>query len=112
MCLLFLFLSSLKAAKVEPVVIVASVDGEVHTYSLQDEFKVTLDSSSVGKTFSAKTILTTGKTGKAGLLFSNGALITVKPGSRFYLRKYNQKIVPAISGTNPSEMEEEPSESE
>ncbi len=104
--------SFVHAAKVEPTVILASVEGDVHTFSLQDEFKVTLDSSSVGKKFSAKTMLTTGKTGKAGLLFSNGALITIKPGSRFYLRKYNQKIVPASAGSNPAEMVEEPSESE
>ena len=77
--------SFVHAAKVEPTVILASVEGDVHTFSLQDEFKVTLDSSSVGKKFSAKTMLTTGKTGKAGLLFSNGALITIKPVSYTHL---------------------------
>jgi len=82
---------SLDAAKIVPSVILASIEGEVHSFSLKDEFKVTLDSSSVGKKFSQKSILSTGKDGKAGLLFSNGALITIKPGSRFYLRKYNQK---------------------
>ena len=86
--------------------------GEVHSFSLEDEFKVTLDSSSVGKKVSQKSVLTTGKDGKAGLLFSNGALITIKPGSRFYLRKYNQKIVSGVEVTSPSKMEEEPSNSE
>ena len=103
---------SLNAAKIVPSVILASIEGEVHSFSLEDEFKVTLDSSSVGKKFSQKSILSTGKDGKAGLLFSNGALITIKPGSRFYLRKYNQKIVTNAALTNPSKMEEEPSNSE
>ena len=64
------------------------------------------------KKVSQKTVLTTGKDGKAGLLFSNGALLTIKAGSRFYLRKYNQKIVSSIGVNNPSELKEEPSNSE
>ena len=109
----FLFSSNFsRAAKIVPTIIIASVEGDVHSFSLEDEFKVSLDSSSVGKKFSQKSILSTGKDGKAGLLFSNGALITIKPGSRFYLRKYNQKIVTNAGVTDPSKMEEEPSNSE
>ncbi len=111
-CILFSTFISCFGGKIEPTVILASLEGEVHSFSLEDEFKVSLDSSSIGKTFSQKSVLTTGKDGKAGLLFSNGALITIKPGSRFYLRKYNQKIVSNAKITNPSKMEEEPSNSE
>ena len=110
---IFLFSSTLShAAKIVPTVIISSVEGDVHSFSLEDELKISLDSSSVGKKFSPKSILSTGKDGKAGLLFSNGALITIKPGSRFYLRRYNQKIVTDATVTNPSKMEEEPSNSE
>lgn len=111
-CILFSTFISCFGGKIEPTVILASLEGEVHSFSLEDEFKVSLDPSSIGKTFSQKSVLTTGKDGKAGLLFSNGTLITVKPGSRFYLRKYNQKIVSNAKITNPSKMEEEPSNSE
>ena len=111
-CILFSTFISCFGGKIEPTVILASLEGEVHSFSLEDEFKVSLDPSSIGKTFSQKSVLTTGKDGKAGLLFSNGALITIKPGSRFYLRKYNQKIVSNAKITNPSKMEEEPSNSE
>ena len=111
-CILFSTFISCFGSKIEPTVILASLEGQVHSFSLEDEFKVSLDSSSIGKTFSQKSVLTTGKDGKAGLLFSNGTLITVKPGSRFYLRKYNQEIVLNADITNPSKMEEEPSNSE
>ena len=76
------------AKKVSPSVIVASIEGEVSSLNLEDEFKVQLGPTTVGKKINPKTILTTGKTGKVALLFSNGTLITIKPGSRFYLRTY------------------------
>jgi len=57
---------SLHAAKIVPSVILTSVEGEVHSFSLEDEFKVTLDSSSVGKKFSQKSILSTGRMEKQG----------------------------------------------
>ncbi|MBT3666716.1 MAG: hypothetical protein HN548_04490, partial [Opitutae bacterium] len=80
--------------------------------SIEDEFTVTLNSSSVGKKVSEKSILVTGEDGSACLLFSNGALITIKPGSRFYLRKFAQKNFSADHNANPSELEQEPSQSE
>ena len=75
---------------VDASVIVASVEGEVLSISVEDEFQVTLDSSSVGKKIEEKSILVTKEGGSTSLLFSNGALITIKPGSRFYLRKFAQ----------------------
>ena len=97
---------------VDASVIVASVEGEVFSISIEDEFQVTLDSSSVGKKIEEKSILLTGKSGSASLLFSNGALITIKPGSRFYLRKFAQKSFTSDHNAKPSEIEEEPSQSE
>jgi hypothetical protein len=82
--------SFIEAKKVSPSVIVASIEGEVSSLNLEDEFKVQLGPTTVGKKINPKTILTTGKTGKVALLFSNGTLITIKPGSRFYLRTYKQ----------------------
>ena len=99
------------APKIKPAVILAAIEGEAHSLSLNEEFKVTLDQSSVGKKIKEKTIVVTGKDGKAQLLFSNGALITIKPGSRFYLRKYDQKIVSSENVPEPSKLEEEPSNS-
>ncbi len=107
---LLLFVSELVA--IEASVIVASVEGEVTSMSIEDEFTVTLTSSSVGKKVEEKSILVTGDTGSASLLFSNGALITIKPGSRFYLRKFAQKSFNADQNAIPSEIEEEPSQSE
>ena len=104
-------LVSFSAPKIKPAIILASIEGEAHSLSLKEEFKVTLDQSSVGKKIKEKTIVVTGKDGKAQLLFSNGALITIKPGSRFYLRKYDQKIVSSENVSEPSKIEEEPSKS-
>jgi hypothetical protein len=114
-CFLFLLVFSfafnyLKAA--DASVIVASVEGEVFSLSLEDEFQVTLDKSSVGKKIEEKSILTTGENGSTSLLFSNGTLITVKPGSRFYLRKFAQKAFSTDHNLKPSTLEEEPSKSE
>ena len=97
---------------VDASVIVASIEGEVFSLSIEDEFQVTLDSSSVGKKIEEKSILVTGKSGSASLLFSNGALITIKPGSRFYLRKFAQKSFTSDHNDKPSEIDEEPSQSE
>lgn len=80
--------------------------------SIEDEFIVTLNSSSVGKKVEEKSIIVTGESGSASLLFSNGALITIKPGSRFYLRKFAQKNFSVDHNANPSELQEEPSQSE
>ena len=97
---------------VDASVIVASVEGEVFSLSIEDEFQITLDSSSVGKKVEEKSIIVTGDSGNASLLFTNGALITIKPGSRFYLRKFAQKSFSADPNANPSQIEEEPSQSE
>jgi hypothetical protein len=100
------------AKKVSPSVIVASIEGEVSSLNLEDEFKVQLGPTTVGKKINPKTILTTGKTGKVVLLFSNGTLITIKPGSRFYLRTYKQ-LEGIVEGTvDPGKLEEEPTQSE
>ncbi len=103
---------SFAGEKVTESVIVASVEGEVSSLNMIDDFKVTMGPSSVGKKISSKTILSTGKTGKVGLLFSNGTLITVKPGSRFYLRKYKQLEAVVEDLSKPGELEEEPTKSE
>ena len=109
-----LFLSGveLKADKVTESIIVAAVEGEVSSLNMIDDFKVTMGPSSVGRKISAKTILQTGKTGKVSLLFSNGTLVTVKPGSRFYLRKYKQLEAVLENLPKPGELEEEPTKSE
>ena len=100
------------AKKVSPSVIVASIEGEVSSLNLEDEFKVQLGPTTVGKKINPKTILTTGKTGKVVLLFSNGTLITIKPGSRFYLRTYKQLEGIAEGTVDPGKLEEEPTQSE
>ena len=93
-------------------VIICSVEGEVSSLSIEEEFRVTLDVSSVGKKLEEKSIVETGDNGTASILFSNGALITIKPGSRFYLRKFSQKAFKKDNELKPSELEEEPSLSE
>ena len=113
----FLFLlvfsfTVIKLAAKDASVIVASVEGEVFSLSLEDDFQTTLDKSSVGKKVEEKSILITGKNGSTSLLFSNGTLITVKPGSRFYLRKFAQKAFSPDHNSKPSTLEEEPSQSE
>lgn len=105
-------IASLFGDKVTQSVIVASIEGEVSSLNLIDDFKVNMSSSYVGKKISAKTILTTGKTGKVSLLFSNGTLITIKPGSRFYLRKYKQLEAVVEDLAPPGKLEEEPTKSE
>ena len=101
-----------KAGAVEASVIVASVEGDVSSISIKEDFKVTLDASSVGKKIDANSVILTGKSASASLLFSNGVLITIKPGSRFFLKKYSQKNFKDSSNSKPSELEEEPSQSE
>ena len=93
-------------------VIICSVEGEVSSLSIEEEFRVTLDVSSVGKKLEEKSIVETGDNGTASILFSNGTLITIKPGSRFYLRKFSQKAFKKDHKLKPSELEEEPSLSE
>ena len=109
---ILLLLSWSNLGAIEASVIVASIEGEVTSMSIEDDFIVTLNSSSVGKKVEEKSILVTGDAGSASLLFSNGALITIKPGSRFYLRKFAQKNFSLDHNANPSELEEEPSQSE
>ncbi len=109
---LCLAVGALAGEKVTESVIVASVEGEVSSLNMIDDFKVTIGPSSVGKKISSKTILSTGKTGKVSLLFSNGTLITVKPGSRFYLRKYKQVEAVVKDLVPPGKLEEEPTKSE
>ena len=100
------------AKKVSPSVIVASIEGEVSSLNMVDDFNVQMGSSSVGKKINPKTILTTGKTGKIALLFSNGTLITIKPGSRFYLRTYKQLEGIVEGSVDPGKLTEEPTQSE
>ena len=100
------------AKKVSPSVIVASIEGEVSSLNIEDEFKVQLGPTTVGKKINPKTIITTGKTGKVALLFSNGTLITIKPGSRFYLRTYKQLEGIVEGSVDPGKLEEEPTQSE
>ena len=102
----------LHAKKVSPCVIVASIEGEVNSLNMVDDFKVQMGPTSVGKKVNPKTILTTGKTGKIALLFSNGTLITIKPGSRFYLRTYKQLEGVVDESLDPGKLEEEPTQSE
>ena len=106
--ILFLSRVELTADKVEESVIIAAVEGEASSLNILDDFKVTMGPSSVGRKISSKTILQTGKNGKLSLLFSNGTLITIKAGSRFYLRKYKQLESVVKNLPKPSELEEEP----
>ena len=114
-CLFLAFVFSVFPAlgkKVTPSIIVASIEGEVSSLNMVDDFKVQMGPTSVGKKVNPKTMLTTGKTGKVALLFSNGTLITIKPGSRFYLRTYKQ-LEGIVAGTiDPGKLEEEPTQSE
>ena len=114
-CLFLAFVFSVLPAlgkKVTPSIIVASIEGEVSSLNMVDDFKVQMGPTSVGKKVNPKTMLTTGKTGKVALLFSNGTLITIKPGSRFYLRTYKQ-LEGIVEGTiDPGKLEEEPTQSE
>ena len=104
--------NSLVAKKVSPSVIVASIEGEVSSLNTVDDFKVQMGPTSVGKKINPKTILTTGKTGQVALLFSNGTLITIKPGTRFYLRTYKQLEGIVEGSIDPGKLEEEPTQSE
>ena len=99
-------------AEVGATILVVSLEGQVSSLSLEDEFKVELDSTTIGRKIDEKSILVTGKDGSIGLLFSNGTLITVKPGTRFYLREYSQKAFSPSGISAPSKLEEEPSQSQ
>ena len=111
-CLAILFFGFSRLYAVDATIILASVEGDVSSMSIKDEFTLTLDDSSVGKTIDSDSVLLTGKSGTASLLFSNGVLITVKPGSRFFLKKFSQKSFKDKTNAKPSELEEEPSQSE
>ena len=50
-------------------VIICSVEGEVSSLSIEEEFRVTLDVSSVGKKLEEKSIVETGDNGTASILF-------------------------------------------
>ena len=104
-----LFFAVNKVGAVEASVIVAAIEGDVSTILIKDDFKVSLDASSVGKKIDANSVILTGKSASASLLFSNGVLITIKSGSRFFLKKYSQKNFKDTSNSKPSELEEEPS---
>ena len=99
-------------ADVGATILVVSLEGQVSSLSLEDDFKVELDSTAIGRKIDEKSILVTGKDGSIGLLFSNGTLITVKPGTRFYLREYAQKAFAPAGLSAPSKLEEEPSQSQ
>jgi hypothetical protein len=99
-------------AEVEATILVVSLEGQVSSLSLEDDFKVELDSTAIGRKVDGKSILLTGKDGSVGLLFSNGTLITVKPGTRFYLREYAQKTFSPTGLSVPSKLKEEPSQSQ
>ena len=111
-CLAFFVFGFIRLYAVDATIILASVEGDVSSLSVKDEFTLTLDDSSVGKTIDSDSVLLTGKSGTASLLFSNGVLITVKPGSRFFLKKFSQKSFKDETKIKPSELEEEPSQSE
>lgn len=104
--------SPIAQADVGATILVVSLEGQVSSLSLEDDFKVELDPTAIGRKIDEKSILVTGKDGSIGLLFSNGVLITVKPGSRFYLREYAQKAFPPEGISAPSTLEEEPSQSQ
>ena len=70
--------------KVKPTTIIVSIEGEATIYNIKDDFEVTLTAKSVGKKIDSKSIIKTEKNGTLGLLFSNGTLLTIKPGSRFF----------------------------
>ena len=57
--------------------IVASIEGEVNSLNMVDDFKVEMGPTE-GKKVTPKTILSTGKFWKGSVLFSNGTLITIK----------------------------------
>ncbi len=108
------FNSSLSFAaptKVKPTTLVVSLEGEASVYNIKDDFEVTLTSNSIGKKIDTQSIIKTEKNGTLGLLFSNGTLITIKPGSRFFIREYSQQIISAENLPDPSKLEEEPSQS-
>ena len=108
---LFFFVARSYAGEVGATILVVSLEGKASCLSLEEEFMVDLDSTAVGKKISEKSILVTGKDGSVGLLFSNGTLVTVKPGTRFYLREYSQKVFNSSDMPLPSKMKEEPSQS-
>ena len=110
---LFIALSVLAQGitKVRPTTLVVSLEGEAKVYNIKDDFEVNLSQNSIGKKIDSKSIISTEKNGTLGLLFSNGTLITIKPGSRFFIREYSQKIISAENLPDPSQLEEEPSQS-
>ena len=91
--LLLILFCSIRLNAVDATIILASAEGEVSNFSIKDDFKLSLDASFVGKKIDPDTVLFTGKTGTASLLFSNGVLITVKPGSRFFLKSFLRKVL-------------------
>ena len=110
-CLVLSLLPGYSTADVGATILVVSLEGKATCLNLEDEFLIDLDSSSVGKKIGEKSILATGKDGSVGLLFSNGTLVTVKPGTRFYLREYSQKTFNPSDLPLPSKLKEEPSQS-
>ena len=111
-CLIFKTSTAcLALTKVKPSTIIVSLEGDATVYNIKDDFEVNLTSKSIGKKIDSKSIIKTQKNGTLGLLFSNGTLITIKPGSRFFLREYSQKIISAENLPEPSKLEEEPSQS-
>lgn len=108
----FTCVASYGIVKVKPVILIVSLEGDASVYNIVDDFEVNLTSSSIGRKIDSKSIIKTEKNGSIGLLFSNGTLITVKSGSRFFLREYSQKIIAADNLPEPSKLEEEPSQSQ
>ena len=111
----FIFLSVIGVVegiiKVKATTLIVSLEGDAKVYNIKDDFEVKLTANSIGKKIDSKSIITTEKNGTLGLLFSNGTLITVKPGSRFFIREYSQKIISADNLPDPAMLEEEPSQS-
>ena len=97
---------------VKATILIVSLEGEVSSLHLEDDFKVELDSSALGRKIDDQSILETGKDGSIGLLFSNGTLVAVKPSTKFYVREYSQRIFSPEGFPKPSELEEEPSRSQ
>ena len=58
-CLAFFVFGFIRLYAVDATIILASVDGDVSSLSVKDEFTLTLDYSSVGKTIDSDSVLLT-----------------------------------------------------
>ena len=98
-------------AKVSSSIILTSVEGEVKALSLDEDLELSLEESSIGRTIDDNFVVTTGKSGKAVLLFSNGVLATLRSNTRMFIRKFVQESFSAKGQPPPLELSQEPSTS-